>query len=299
VPATRRVDNFVTPETCRVLRAAFCEGTKPLARQWNPGLVIVGICVSAPALADPDHENCKDVFVTRLAGFYIQDCTDQKSAYTFAAGTPKETRVEGRIVDTFYRSDEDKEQPSPMAVRRNYENVLKQGGWTVVYADADTLTETQLKNGEKRWIQLLNNAGNFYELVAAQKGTPEQTVTTADGMLGALNQDGHVALQINFDTGKATIRPDSQPMVAQIYALLQGNPTLSLVVEAYTDNVGDPKSNKNLCEARAKAVVAALSKKGIAGSRLTATGFGQDRPGADNNTEEGRAKNRRVELVKQ
>ena len=268
-----------------------------MPRSWNAYLV--AICIAGSASADPDYENCKDVFVTRVAGFHIQECTEKKfDAYTFAEGTPKETRVEGRIVDTFYRIDEGKEAPSPLAVRRNYESALKTDGWTVVYADDDTLTATQTKGGEQRWLQLLSNAGDAYELVAARKGELEQSVTTAESMLSALNQSGRVALQINFDTGKATIRADSQPIVAQIVALLQENPKLNLAVEGYTDNVGDAKSNKVLSDARAKAVVAALVAKGIVANRLTSNGFGQDKPVGDNATEEGRAKNRRVELVK-
>jgi len=168
----------------------------------------------------------------------------------------------------------------------------------VVYADDDLLTATQTKGGEQRWVQLRDDMGSQYELDAALEGELELTVTTADGMMNALNQDGHVALQINFDTGKATIRPDSQPIVDQIVALLQDNPKLKLSVEGYTDNVGDPKADKTLSEARAKAVVAAVVAKGIVAGRLTASGFGQEKPVADNTTEPGRAKNRRVELVK-
>jgi OmpA-OmpF porin, OOP family len=294
----KQADNFVTPQRVRVLRAALWKRREPVPRGRSAAGFAMGLCVATSALADADYDNCKDVFVARLAGFHIQECTEKTfDGYTFAADTPKATRVEGRIVDTYYRSDEGKEQP-PLAVRRNYENVLKQAGWTVVYADSDTLTEMQVKNGEEHWIQLLSNAGDFYELVAGRKGQLEQSVTTADGMVSALNQDGRVALQINFDSGKATIRPDSQPIVAQILALLQNNPGLSVSVEGHTDNVGVPGANKRLSEARAKAVVASLVAKGISASRLTAIGFGQDRPVADNATEEGRAKNRRVELVK-
>jgi outer membrane protein OmpA-like peptidoglycan-associated protein len=69
-------------------------------------------------------------------------------------------------------------------------------------------------------------------------------------------------------------------------------------VEGHTDNVGNPKSNKTLSDERAKSVVAAIVSQGIDTKRLSAAGYGQDKPIADNKTEEGKAKNRRVELVK-
>lgn len=266
-----------------------------------PRCLLIGILATSGTVhaAEPDAEGCKDVFVTRMANFHIQQCENKKfDAYTFAEATPKEAKVEGRIIDTWYRVDEGATAPSKLAVRRNYENVLKQGGWTLVYSDDDTLTERLTRGSEERWIQLMANDGASYELIAATKGVMEQSVTTADGMLTALNQDGHVALQINFDTGKATIKPDSQPLVAQIVVLLNDNSGLKLSVEGHTDNVGDAKANQALSEARAKAVVAALIGAGIDPKRLTAVGFGSGRAVADNGTETGRAKNRRVELVK-
>jgi outer membrane protein OmpA-like peptidoglycan-associated protein len=83
-----------------------------------------------------------------------------------------------------------------------------------------------------------------------------------------------------------------------IATLLKSNPTLKLGVEGHTDNVGDAASNKKLSEARAKSVTAAIVASGVDAARLSAAGFGQEKPVADNRTEEGRAKNRRVELVK-
>ena len=81
--------------------------------------------------------------------------------------------------------------------------------------------------------------------------------------------------------------------------LLQTTPDLRLAIEGHTDNAGTPAHNQTLSEARAQAVVANLVGAGIAASRLTAAGFGQSKPVADNATDEGRAQNRRVELVKQ
>jgi OOP family OmpA-OmpF porin len=86
--------------------------------------------------------------------------------------------------------------------------------------------------------------------------------------------------------------------VREIVAMLKAAPTLRLSIEGHTDNVGTPAANKVLAENRAKSVMKAIVENGIPAGRLTAVGFGQEVPVADNRTEEGRAKNRRVELVK-
>jgi len=117
--------------------------------------------------------------------------------------------------------------------------------------------------------------------------------------LDALNSDGFIALEILFDTGKSTIKSESQAIIDEIYKLLKENPSLKVSIEGHTDNVGNSENNKKLSENRAKAVVDALVAKGINQQRLSAVGHGQERPVADNRTEEGRAKNRRVEIVKQ
>ncbi|MFI5181036.1 MAG: OmpA family protein [Thermoanaerobaculia bacterium] len=263
------------------------------------GLGVSLLSVAGAARAESDAPGCKDVFVTRLAGFVISSCeVKQFDAFVFAEGYPGETRVEGRIVQNNYSAPDEAHPLAPLQVRKNYENTLKQAGWTVVYADPDTLVEKLTRDGQERWLQLQGNGGSYYSLVLGQSGAMEQSVTTADGMLAQLNKEGHVALQINFDSGKATIRPDSKEIVAQIVALLKGNPALRLSVEGHTDNVDSTESNKALSEARAKAVVAALVARGIVAERLRAAGFGPERPMADNATADGRAKNRRVELVK-
>ncbi|MBQ8242474.1 MAG: OmpA family protein [Bacteroidaceae bacterium] len=104
---------------------------------------------------------------------------------------------------------------------------------------------------------------------------------------------------ITFDVGKATIKPESMGEINRIVQLMNENPTLKFSVEGHTDSTGNAASNQTLSEQRSQAIVAKLVELGIAQDRLTAVGKGQNSPIADNNTDEGRAKNRRVEFVKQ
>ena len=103
---------------------------------------------------------------------------------------------------------------------------------------------------------------------------------------------------ITFDVGKATIKPESMGEINRIVQLMNENPHLKFSVEGHTDSTGNPASNQTLSEQRSQAIVAKLVEMGIAQDRLTAVGKGQNNPIADNSTDEGRAKNRRVEFVK-
>ncbi|MGH8083724.1 MAG: OmpA family protein [Lysobacter sp.] len=149
------------------------------------------------------------------------------------------------------------------------------------------------------WVRTCKG-GKFVGLIVAQAEalTPTATLLPASELKQQLDAAGKVALQVNFATDKAEILPDSQPQIDQVVQLLKDDPALELSVNGHTDDTGDAAHNQQLSEARAGSVVAALTAQGIAAERLDAQGFGQDRPVADNGTEEGKAKNRRVELVR-
>ncbi len=103
---------------------------------------------------------------------------------------------------------------------------------------------------------------------------------------------------ITFDVGKSTIKPESMGEMNRILQLLTENPTLKFSVEGHTDNTGNAASNQTLSEARSKAVADKLVSMGVAADRLKSAGKGQSSPIADNGTDDGKAKNRRVEFVK-
>jgi outer membrane protein OmpA-like peptidoglycan-associated protein len=205
----------------------------------------------------------------------------------------------------FYESVE--KQPSPLQLIRNYQNAVKQIGGSVLYerlpkeGDGGETTLQVTTGGKDVWIKVLPDIfgapTQSYQLVVTEVASMAQVVS-ANELLQELNKNGFVALYINFDTGKADLKQDGVATVKEIATLMKSNPTLKLSVEGHTDNVGDAASNKKLSEARAKSVTAAIIAGGVDAARLSAAGFGQEKPVADNRTEEGRAKNRRVELVK-
>jgi OmpA-OmpF porin, OOP family len=128
----------------------------------------------------------------------------------------------------------------------------------------------------------------------------QEVAADASSLKDEIDKTGRVVVYgIHFDTGDATIQSDSEDTLKHILDLLQRNPELELRVEGHTDNQGTAAGNQALSEKRAQAIVAWLVGQGIPESRLSAKGLGQSKPVADNSTEEGQAKNRRVELAKQ
>ncbi len=129
----------------------------------------------------------------------------------------------------------------------------------------------------------------------------EQTITLVDSesIKKELDELGHIALYINFETGKSRIKADSYQIVSEIVKMLESHPDLSIIIEGHTDDVGDEASNQQLSENRAKSVVLALTDEGISLSRLKSLGYGESKPIENNVEESGKAKNRRVEIRKQ
>jgi len=113
-----------------------------------------------------------------------------------------------------------------------------------------------------------------------------------------LDATGKAVLYINFDTDKATLKPDGKQFVDEIKKLLQNDAALKISIEGYTDNTGTAARNKQLSEQRAQTVMKELIAGGIQAARLTAKGFGSDKPLTANDSEINKAKNRRVEIIK-
>ncbi|WP_215222625.1 OmpA family protein [Echinicola shivajiensis] len=143
-----------------------------------------------------------------------------------------------------------------------------------------------------------NTAGGSIQIVQKEPFVQTITLLRADQIQKELLEDGKSILYINFDTDKASLKPQGEEAVLEIAKVLKEDKNLKIAVHGYTDNTGGDGHNQNLSELRAETIVQELVKNGIDPSRLYAKGFGAKDPIADNATAEGRAKNRRVELIK-
>ncbi|MBF0633065.1 MAG: OmpA family protein [Nitrospinae bacterium] len=265
------------------------------------------LLILGTASAQTDVEGSKDhPMFTRMPGFFIEDYQasdfDSNQFIVNAKVDWEEKSVEGKKTTIYYTLKEGAKESSSLQIVRNFQKAAEKIGGKKLYESEDPGARrlTMMvpgSGGKETWVQVESSGPGGYVLTVIEKGDLKQDIT-ANEMLDALNKDGHVALYINFDTGKATMKPDSAPIIEQIAAMMKSAPSLKLAVEGHTDNVGDAKKNKKLSEDRANAVAQAIVAKGIDKGRMTSAGFGAEKPVDDNKTESGRAKNRRVELVK-
>jgi OmpA-OmpF porin, OOP family len=225
--------------------------------------------------------------------------------------------IEGRVVKYTYEHNPD---TSGLEILRNYQNVLAAKGFeTIIAGKVATYPGALLNNGSAndlfgfwRWqepgkgmiyVHFFTYAagGTSWIEIVETKAKEQKPQGNAAAMLDALQKTGRVAVYgIHFDTAKATIKPDSDAVLQQGLALLTQNAALKVAIEGHTDNAGAPSfDNKHLSENRAGAVKFWLVGHGVDAGRLDTAGFGDAKPVADNATENARAKNRRVELVRE
>ena len=298
-------------------------------RRITVGFVAIWLLAAAPVMAQEDAEGCKDhpLFI-RFPSMYLAACENsQFDLRKFPVGTIQKgeetlrsVEVEGPTQLVSYQVKEGVTPPSGLQIMRNFENATKRAGgtiegqwpgWCKTMYDGEgmpgmgngctsyALTMKFLKGTKETWVflQASERDGN-YLMTVSEREAMKQDVSVNE-LADTLNKDGFIALYVNFDTGKATIKADSTETLDAAAAALKAASSLKVEVGGHTDNVGTAEANQRLSQERAQAVMAALVTRGIKADRMTAKGYGQTTPVADNRKEEGRGKNRRVELVRQ
>jgi len=285
--------------------------------------------LSAAHAEDQDIAGSKDSpLVSRFPGSIIQDYLVKKSDVFYLPigpvgdNGPKTTPIEGKVTRIKYSYPSD---ISGIQVYRTYKSALQKSGFKTIYecdgSDCGISNfgptesgwgETWYGGGHHQYSGKLSRASGdiyvnlhvntdtaFLDIVEAKAMTVGSLTVNAAALASDIETSGHVAVYgVYFDTGKADIKPESSAALLEISKLLKQGSNLKLYVVGHTDNSGDLQGNVDLSRRRADSVLKVLETTyGINSDRLLAFGNGPYAPIASNHTEDGKAKNRRVELV--
>jgi outer membrane protein OmpA-like peptidoglycan-associated protein len=253
-----------------------------------------------------DRKGCKDSpLITRFPGSTIGDCKDMdfdQADLPLAANKVK--HVEGEFHFLSYTPKQG--VVTDIQLFRNIETALKAAGFILDYENSPYRITA---HHGTTWFHLLvhDTGGNaptvfiYEETFVTEKQMTQEVTANAATLSSELTASGHTIVPgIYFDTGKADVKPESDASLKEVAKVLQQNPALKLYVVGHTDNVGTLTSNVSLSNQRAASVLKVLTTQyNVAASRLQAYGDGPYAPVASNDSDDGRARNRRVELVKQ
>jgi len=255
--------------------------------------------------AEKDVKGGKDhPLLTRMPDFHLQDYKESDfGSYNFKDQNGKKIVVEGHFYSLWYALDKGAAEPGELKIRRNIQEALKKIGGKVLFDNNFNRVSTIVvqKNGKETWVEVSSFDKRYRLSIIEKEGMKQEVVADAAAMGNDIGTTGHVSVYgIYFDTGKATIKAESDAAVAEIAKLLKSRGALKIYVVGHTDNVGSFDSNMKLSKDRADAVAKTLvAKHSIAAGRLKAYGVSSLSPISSNDTEDGKAKNRRVELVAQ
>ena len=271
-------------------------------------MALAALAVITAAFAQNDVAGSKDYpGITRMPGFFIVNYSDtQFDSVTFTVtqnGKKTNQAIEGHTIKIDYEQKQNAPAVSMLQIIRNLQNAARAAGGQVVDDSPGgnwyNTTLRLTKNGTEMWVLIESRSDSYMETIVERQAMQQDVTMDAAGMANSIANTGSVAIYgINFDTAKSDIKPESEPAIDEIAKLLKSNPALKVGIVGHTDMVGDAAMNIKLSMARAQSVINELvSKHGIAAARLVAFGAGPWAPLATNKTDEGRAKNRRVELV--
>jgi OOP family OmpA-OmpF porin len=252
-------------------------------------------CVSTSWAAEAQQEH---PLFSKLEGFALSSSKSTKfDSVKFQLKNEKVT-VEGKSFDIRYKLQKGQEAPGGVHITRNFTQAVQRAGGEVLYETKDNAVMRLKQDRQEIWVRIRTAAnGAWYYLDIVEKADLQQEVVV-NKLLDAINATGRATVYINFDTASAHIKPDAKPVIDDILDMLQKSPALKISIEGHTDSDGNTDANQKLSLERAQSVQAALIRQGVSATRLGSKGFGQSKPVADNKSEDGKAKNRRVELVK-
>lgn len=282
------------------LRVALSDTNQPLLDLIEVAAVRISLVLPAPA-AKPETIGDRDDFP------YLRKPDGASLSGSDRIDEPLDVTPPGDrepvLVGQSYRVKRYAPPPglSKLEFEAQYRAALEKAGWTLQPWPAGQkngdgrVVARYAANGRHLWVELGRGNDDGDTGLSFKVADPG-----AEDWGSRLDQQCRLPLYgVQFDFDKATLRPDSGPVLDKALAVLKARPAVKVAVHGHTDNVGTDAHNQALSAARAQAVRQWLAEHGIEAARLASQGFGKTQPVADNATDAGRARNRRVELVRE
>jgi OmpA family len=213
------------------------------------------------------------------------------------SGDLQTVEIRGAVHEVAYRAKSRDRLSSDAEIQENYRAALRALGADILFNDWRTTTARHVDRGRMVWLRVTSQVSEIAMLAVEAKLAPPRPRLSDRALAAALAQKGRATVASGLGVGDAPTQVDHN-LVRQIVALLRHDKSLVLDVVAHTDDLGGRDTNSKRSQAQAEAIAAAVVKQGIASDRIDALGAGADQPVADNATVEGRAQNRRFELVR-
>jgi len=263
--------------------------------------MLLAVFVGQAIAAEPREHS----FIRPIPGFTLNSSEVKNfSAFEFkikqADGDIVKKRVKGKYWELLYEYKKGDREFSRLEIIENYRQEAREKGGKVLSGDDVVLDFTvPLPEGGSAWAHI-HSYPNYYELtIVDQEGFKKRLTFSAKEMKDELDKEGHVAIYgIHFDFDKDDLKVGSEKVLTEMVKLMKKNPELRIEIQGHTDSVGGRVYNQKLSRRRASTVRDYLCLYGIDPARMTIRGFGPDQPVTGNDTEKGRALNRRVELKK-
>ncbi|WP_118974824.1 OmpA family protein [Taibaiella koreensis] len=273
-----------------------------MKRKIIQGLFFALLLITEQSVAQNGND-CKPLF-SALADHALKECEHkefQELEIYPKAGAKAEVRkgVYEKVAYAF--SGDFNKRPAAAQIYQNYVNAITKAGGEITANNSNGVCGKLKKNGDTYWIKIYTDGSSWYWYESLKEASLRQDVVpTADEIKMALKDDGKAVFYgIYFDTDKATLKPESAPTLEAIAAFLKANPSANIFVVGHTDNSGSFEHNLALSKDRAGAVIGELvAKHGVNKNQLAAQGVASLAPIASNDAEAGKARNRRVEIVK-
>jgi OmpA-OmpF porin, OOP family len=256
-------------------------------RQRSNTIVAVMVLAATPvAYAAPPRPRAAD----EKAEFQLQDTHTAKDAHGATASKIKPTLTEAAM--KLFVVNKDKGPVKGVVIFLTGPDKKK---YYAEPTDSEGYTELLVPVAQKYDVTFLSLGRREIAATVPVADEPHQSVKLTLRYKREGAEKPFILAGVNFDTAKATIRPESFPHLDAVVEFMVHKKSARVEISGHTDNVGNAKANKTLSEQRAQACRNYLVSKGIDKKRLTAVGFGDERPVAPNDSDEGRQRNRRME----